>query len=60
MPSAKKDRVTVSLHLDKRLYTLLKRCSAIEEMPMSRIVDDLLQSHLEKYQYHSIEEMEEQ
>ena len=60
MPSAKKDRVTVSLHLDRRLYTLLKRCSLLEEMPMSRIVDDLLESQLAKYQYDSLERSEKE
>ncbi len=57
MPSANKDRVTISLHLDKRLYTLLKRCSAYEKEPMSRIVDKILEPYVEKYESETLEDM---
>lgn len=58
MPSAKKDRVTISLHLDKRLYALLKRCSEFEKLPMSRIVDKVLEPYVEKYESATLEDME--
>lgn len=58
MPSANKDRFTISLHLDKRICALLKRCSAIEKIPMSRIVDQQLSPYLEKYSYDTKEESE--
>jgi hypothetical protein len=58
MPSANKDRVTISLHLDKRIYSLLKRCSEFEKQPMSRIVDQVLEPYVIKYQYDTLEEME--
>lgn len=58
MPSAKKDRVTISLHLDKRIYALLKRCSEFEKEPMSRIVDRVLEPHVEKYESETLEGME--
>lgn len=58
MPSANKDRVTMSLHLDKRVYALLKRCSAFEKQPMSRIVDQQLSLYVEKYGYDTMEESE--
>lgn len=57
MPSAKKDRVTISLHLDKRIYSLLKRCSEFEKQPMSRIVDQVLEPYVIKYKYDTLEEM---
>lgn len=58
MPSAKKDRVTISLHLNKRIYILLKRCGEFEKTPMSRIVDKVLESYVEKYESESLEDME--
>lgn len=58
MPSTNKDRVTISLHLDKRTHALLKRCSAIEKQPMSRFVDKQLGLYLEKYAYDTFEESE--
>lgn len=60
MTSANKDRVTISLHLDKRTHALLKRCSAFEKLPMSRIVDKQLASYLEKYSYETIEQSEKE
>lgn len=56
MPSANKDRVTISLHLDKRTHALLKRGSAIEKQPMSRIVDKQLSKYLEQYAYDTLEQ----
>ena len=58
MVTAKESRVTVSLHLNKNLYTLLKRCSKIEKRPMSRIVDQLLENNLDKYQFETLEKWE--
>jgi len=58
MSSANKDRTTVSFHIDKRLHGLLKRCSAIEDLPMSRIIDMVLRPYVEKYQYNTIDEWE--
>lgn len=57
MPSANKDRVTISLHLDKRLYVLLKRCSDFEKEPMSRIVDRVIEPYVEKYESDTLEDM---
>jgi hypothetical protein len=58
MPSANKDRTTVSFHIDKKLYVLLKRCSAIENLPMSRIIDSVIRPYVEKYQFDTLEEWE--
>ena len=58
MPSAKKDRVTISLHLNNRIYILLKRCSEFEKEPMSRIVDKVLEPYVEKYESETLDGME--
>lgn len=56
MPSANKDRIRVTFHLDKKLYRLLKKCSQIEDMPMSRIIDEMLESRVGKYAFRSYED----
>ena len=37
---AHKDKIRATFYIDKRLYQLLKRCSQIEETPMSSIIND--------------------
>jgi hypothetical protein len=46
------EKIRATFYIDKRLYQLLKRCSAIEEVPMSSIIEnDILEKRLEKYSY---------
>jgi hypothetical protein len=51
MPSANKDRITVSLHVDKDIYKLAKRWSRIEGKPISRLFDEVFAPHVEAYKY---------
>jgi hypothetical protein len=37
---AHKDKIRATFYIDKKLYQLLKRCSQIEEIPMSSIIND--------------------
>jgi len=48
------DKIRATFYIDKRLYQLLKRCSAIEGIPMSSIIEnDILQERVGKYAYPS-------
>jgi uncharacterized protein (DUF1800 family) len=50
MRKAHTDKVRATFYIDKRLYQLLKRCSAIENIPMSSIInDDILEQRVGKY-----------
>ncbi len=37
---AHKNKIRATFYIDKKLYQLLKRCSQIEEIPMSSIIND--------------------
>jgi hypothetical protein len=54
------DKIRATFYIDKRLYQLLKRCSAIEGIPMSSIIDnDVLSARVGKYEFQSPEAWEE-
>lgn len=47
---AHQDKIRATFYIDKKLYQLLKRCSQIEEIPMSSIInDDILKQRVGKY-----------
>ena len=51
------DKVRATFYIDKRLYQLLKRCSVIEGIPMSSIIDnEILKERVGKYEFSSPEE----
>jgi len=58
MPSANKDRIRVTLHVDREIYGLLKKWSLIDEKPISRIFDDVFAPLVERFKYSSLEEWE--
>jgi hypothetical protein len=52
MRKAHKNKIRATFYIDKDLYQLLKRCSAIEGIPMSSILnDDILQQRVGEYYY---------
>ncbi len=51
MPSANKDRIRVTLHVDRDLYSLAKTLSKIEGKPISRLFDEAIAPLVEKYRY---------
>lgn len=54
------DKIRATFYIDKRLYQLLKRCSEIEQIPMSSIIEnDILEERLGKYSYDSLKEWED-
>lgn len=67
---AHKDKVRATFYIDRKLYQLLKRCSQIEEIPMSSIInDEILEQrvgvysldtpdHVDDYEYAEAEEAE--
>ena len=60
MRKAHTDKIRATFYIDKRLYQLLKRCSAIEGIPMSSIInDDLLEKRVGKYAYPSPKDWED-
>jgi hypothetical protein len=53
------DKIRATFYIDKRLYQLLKRCSSIEGIPMSSIIDnDILSARVGKYEFQSPEAWE--
>jgi hypothetical protein len=56
---AHKDKIRATFYIDKKLYQLLKRCSQIEEIPMSSIInDDILKERVRQYEFSTPEEWE--
>lgn len=48
---AHKDKIRATFYIDKKLYQLLKRCSQIEGIPMSSIInEDILQQRVGQYE----------
>ncbi|WP_319549328.1 hypothetical protein [Desulfogranum marinum] len=61
MKKIHEDKTRATFYIDSRMYKLLKRCSAIEGIPMSSIInDEILENRVGKYQYSSPEEAEYQ
>lgn len=56
MPSANKDRIRVTLHVDKEIYALLKKWSFVDEKPISRIFDEVFAPLVERFKYPSPED----
>lgn len=58
MPSANKDRIRVTLHVDRGIYSLLQKMSKVEQKPMSRIIDEAIKPLVERYQFPTPESWE--
>ncbi len=55
---AHKDKIRATFYIDKKLYQLMKRCSYIEEIPMSSIInDDILKHRVGVYEIETPEDM---
>ncbi len=53
------DKIRATFYIDKELYQLLKRCSAVEEIPMSSIINnDILEERVGRYRYSCLDEWE--
>ena len=54
------DKIRATFYIDKRLYQLLKRCSAIEGIPLSSIINnDILEERVGKYAFPSLKDWED-
>lgn len=54
------DKIRATFYIDKRLYQLLKRCSEVEDIPMSSIIEkDILEKRVGQYSYNSLKEWED-
>lgn len=59
MTPSQKGKIRATFYIDKRLYQLLKRCSVIEDIPMSSIInDDILQERVGKYAHPTLDDWE--
>jgi hypothetical protein len=50
MPSANKDRIRVTLHVDRKIYALVKMWSEVDQKPISRLFDDVFWPHVERFE----------
>ena len=50
MPSANKDRIRVTLHVDRKIYALVKMWSEIDQKPISRLFDEVFKPHVERFE----------
>lgn len=58
MPSANKDRIRITLHVDRELYQLVKIWSKFDEIPISRLFDQVFEPHVERFKYPTPEDWE--
>lgn len=57
---AHKNKIRATFYIDKKLYQLMKRCSYIESIPMSSIInDDILKRRVGKYELDTPEHVNE-
>lgn len=58
MPSASKDRIRVTLHVDREIYRLAKIWSRFSEKPLSRLFDEAFEPHVKCFKYPTPEDWE--
>jgi hypothetical protein len=58
MPSANKDRIRITLHVDREIYRLVKIWSKIDNIPISRLFDQVFAPQVKRFTYPSPEDWE--